>query len=231
MSKRSFRALRVFDVWPPDAIQRHLDSVTVDTSEPQPIAGDEATHQTSECYDIRVELEHIRPPIWRRFLLPGSDTLDDLHQAIQDSFGWGYDHLAHFATKGRGGEVIAEVIFGGGWGRGDAPDADMVTLADVVASGLKSWAYVYDFGDWWQHRVTVKKVLQVQGPVRRRLLAGKRACPLEDCGGVGGYERMCAFVETGEDPYRDDSEELADWVGDWRPEAFDLEAAQADFDG
>lgn len=56
---------------------------------------------------------------------------------------------------------------------------------------------------------------------RQRCLAGARACPPEDCGGVHGYARLCDALKN---PSATDEEtgELLDWLGDdFDPEAFD----------
>ena len=41
---------------------------------------------------------------------------------------------------------------------------------------------------------------------------------------------MVTFVETGKDPYKEDPEELAEWVDGWRPDDFDLNEFKQRFD-
>ena len=74
-----------------------------------------------------------------------------------------------------------------------------------------------------------RKVVTDKARFKRRLSAGRRACPPEDCRGVLGYERMVKFAMTGEDPWEDDPESLAEWLGDWNPDGFDLENEGAAF--
>ncbi|MEO7096606.1 MAG: hypothetical protein ABI175_25330, partial [Polyangiales bacterium] len=62
-----------------------------------------------------------------------------------------------------------------------------------------------------------------------RLLDGERTAPPEDSGGQGGYERLLSVVETGVDPWNDLAS-VKDWLGNWNPERFDLEALQRKFD-
>lgn len=53
-------------------------------------------------------------------------------------------------------------------------------------------------------------------------LAGKRACPPEDSGGIWGYDDLLAALADPNDPEHDD---MLDWLGGTLdPEAFDLEA-------
>ena len=56
-------------------------------------------------------------------------------------------------------------------------------------------------------------------------LAGERACPPEDVGGVWGYE---GFLEAIRDPNHPEHEDYLEWIGgEFDPEAFDLEAINA----
>lgn len=50
---------------------------------------------------------------------------------------------------------------------------------------------------------------------------GKRACPPEDCGGVGGYRHLLAVLADPKDPQNAELREWADAVFD--PNAFDAE--------
>jgi len=55
-----------------------------------------------------------------------------------------------------------------------------------------------------------------------RCVAGKRACPPEDCGGPWGYGD---FLDAIQNPEHERHEELLEWVGgEFDPEKFDMEA-------
>ena len=68
----------------------------------------------------------------------------------------------------------------------------------------------------------VEKVLPVAPEVDYPVcLAGKRACPPEDCGGIWGYAQL---LEALSDPQHLEHEEMCEWQGgSLDPEAFDLE--------
>ena len=73
---------------------------------------------------------------------------------------------------------------------GDPPlDERRARLDGVVASGAL-FAYTYDFGDYWRHRVEVEKIVPVYevGEVPACVDGGAR--PPEDCGGTRGYEEL-----------------------------------------
>ena len=93
---------------------------------------------------------------------------------------------------------------------------------DVAPRVNDSFVCEYDFGDGWEHLVLVEKILtREEGagdlPV---CLAGVRACPPEDCGGVPGYE---SFLQAIGDPTHEEHGAMLAWVGGkFDPEAFDL---------
>jgi hypothetical protein len=47
-------------------------------------------------YCLRIELEDIKPAIWRRLWIDGGVTLIKLHHAIQAAMGWTDAHLHSF---------------------------------------------------------------------------------------------------------------------------------------
>jgi hypothetical protein len=56
-------------------------------------------------------------------------------------------------------------------------------------------------------------------------IAGKRACPPDDCGGPWGYEE---FLEAIRNPEAPEHEEMLEWAGgEFDPVAFDIEKANA----
>jgi len=49
-----------------------------------------------KVYELRVELEDIKPPVWRRILVPAKITLAKLHDLLQLVMGWTDSHLHLF---------------------------------------------------------------------------------------------------------------------------------------
>lgn len=109
------------------------------------------------------------------------------------------------------------------WGQPD-PDAFLIGLNSFFAE-TERCSYLYDFGDGWEHDIKLRRTVGLGEVFHRRLIDGARAFPPEDCGGVGGYEECVVVARGGPDP-----EGLREWMGDWDPERFDLEAARKDFD-
>ena len=181
--------------------------------------------------EFEVSLSDIEPRIWRRFQIARTASFADLHVAIQVAFGWDHAHLWEFRTVARRGLALAAPAMDDDWGfREPPPDAKSTGLSRFFGPGKhRRCVYVYDFGDFWAHDVLFLRRFATKERFHRRLLAGERAGPLEDCGGVGGYYRLLEFAQTGVDPRGEDPAELNEWYGHWDPEAFDLENARARF--
>ena len=58
---------------------------------------------------FRVDLQHVQPAIWRRFLIRPEATFAGLHEAIQVACGWKSSHLFCFYPKAVGPNPIAGV--------------------------------------------------------------------------------------------------------------------------
>jgi len=52
--------------------------------------------RTGDLYQLKVTLHDTKPPIWRRVLIDGASTLDQVHEVIQAAFGWWNYHLHEF---------------------------------------------------------------------------------------------------------------------------------------
>jgi hypothetical protein len=119
----------------------------------------------------------------------------------------------------------------------DGPMAKSVTLGKVFTKTDKLVLYTYDFGDGWEHVVALDEIRTMDETFTRRLVAGERSFPPEDCGGIPGYE-MCLLAlgrieYEGPADYKPSDEELAErreWLGDWDPDGFDLAAVAREFD-
>lgn len=166
-------------------------------------------------YQLKVTLAGVRPPVWRRLLVSGETTLAELHWIIQAAMGWTDSHLHMFEAED--GQYSNP-----GWGLEDVKDEGKARLWKVAPQPKSRLYYEYDFGDSWEHQLLVEKVTVPEpGASYPRCVAGKRACPPEDCGGVWGYAN---FLEAVRDPEHPEHEETLEWAGgEFDPEAFDLE--------
>jgi len=172
---------------------------------------------------LRVELEGIEPVIYRVLLVRGTIGLDLLHAILQVAIGWTNSHLHKFSI---GDSEYSDPEFNLNEdtfeGQKLVEDETIVNLYEVAPYKGFQFGYEYDFGDSWEHRITVEDILPDDGTLVgfAECIDGKRACPPEDCGGVPGY---ADFVETITDPKSEEYESMLEWVGGaFDPEALDI---------
>ncbi len=102
----------------------------------------------------------------------------------------------------------------------DLISEDKAKIAKYFLTPKDKAIYEYDFGDGWQHEVMLEKILpSVVGTDYPQCIAGERACPPEDCGGVGGYEHLLGIISN---PNHEEYEERMKWLrDDFNSEEFD----------
>jgi hypothetical protein len=173
----------------------------------------------SSVHRVKVTLRGVRPPIWRRLDVPSAATLQQVHHIVQEAFGWQSYHMWVFETQaGDFGVPDPELGY---------RSAATKKLRDVAPQAGDRIRYTYDFGDGWEHDILVEAVHPAEsGITYPRCLAGRRACPPEDCGGVWGYEDLLRILA---DPADDEHEERLEWLGldsadQFDPATFDLAA-------
>ncbi len=172
--------------------------------------------QPQSIYQLKITLNGIKPPIWRRFLVPDNIKLRTFHVVLQIVMGWENYHLHQFISE-KAFFGVPDDDFGM-----EIKDEDDYQLFDLLKKEKDSILYEYDFGDSWEHKIVLEKSLPVAADFKMpRCIKGKRACPPEDCGGVWGYQDL---IEAIHDPSKPNHEELLEWAGEgFDPEAFSVE--------
>ncbi|MEU6231475.1 plasmid pRiA4b ORF-3 family protein [Kitasatospora sp. NPDC047058] len=168
-------------------------------------------------YQLRIQLADVdQPAVWRRVQVPVGIRLDNLHRVIQAAMGWQNCHLHAFSANG--------VDYGRRSSELDFIDETTATL-DTVAKEGAPLDYTYDFGDSWDHRITVEHQMAADADHHYpACVDGAGACPPEDCGGPGGYEELKRTLHDSAHP---EHEDLLRWLGietaaDFDPARFDL---------
>ena len=169
-----------------------------------------------KLYELHIELENIKPPIWRRVLVPGSIKLPKLHDLLQLVMGWTDSHLHSFEFDKKVFSVADADL-----DALDMLDEKKYTLESALGDALREFVYEYDFGDGWRHRVKVKHIAQPNTEWFYPLcIAGARAAPPDDVGGVMGY---LDFLNAIKDPKHEEHDRMLEWVGGaFDPTGFDL---------
>jgi len=104
-------------------------------------------------YRLKVTLRGTKPPIWRRFLVPGDITLKRFHDALQAVMGWTDSHLHQFKARG--------ILYGTSdreFGLQRVSEG-RTTLDQVLRRPKDRMRYEYDFGDSWEHDIVLEEIL------------------------------------------------------------------------
>lgn len=181
----------------------------------------------NQVYQFKITLQGIKPPIWRRIQVPETYTFWDLHVAIQDAMGWSDSHLHEFRILNPSTGLEVNIGF---------PDEELdkkilidwnQKIADYFTMENPLASYIYDFGDNWEHKIKLEKILPREQNVNYPVcIKGKRACPPEDCGGINGYYNLLEVIS---DPENEEYEEMMEWVGGkFDPGHFDVKEVNFD---
>ncbi|WP_410812336.1 plasmid pRiA4b ORF-3 family protein [Micromonospora sp. 067-2] len=177
-----------------------------------------------QIFQLKMSLTGVRPPVWRRVLVPAGYTLDRLHRVVQHAMGWRDCHLHSFEIDGM---PYGEPEPDGELALHDELD---VRLDAVLGKGSR-FSYIYDFGDWWEHDLVVEDAVTADVDERYPVcLDGERACPPEGIGGPSGYQALLvALAEQGAPADRVDPRhvQLRDWVGSTF-DPFEFDAGRTD---
>jgi hypothetical protein len=172
----------------------------------------------TSTYQLKVTLIDSKPPIWRTILVPSNIALSVFHTALQISMGWTNSHLHQFIADGVF-YGIKDDDFGMDM---EIEDENKFKLHHLLKSEKEEIKYEYDFGDGWEHKILLEKIIPFDKNAQVALcIKGKRACPPEDCGGVWGYEEL---IETINDDKHPEYESMMEWLGgEFDPEEFDMD--------
>lgn len=124
---------------------------------------------TTHCFLFKVALK-ANKRIWRRIVIRGNQTLDDLHECIYDAFDRYDEHLYSFyfprpGTRGRNRmrdavEIThpfnakeSSSLFGK-----RLPDASKIKIDALKLQKGQVFEYLFDFGDGWHHEITVEQI-------------------------------------------------------------------------
>lgn len=180
---------------------------------------------------IRISLQNVRPIVWRKLEVPSNITLAYLAEGLIYAMGWEGYHLHQFRKNGMlYKEITEDDTF---WLGGDRlKDEAEFTLGQVLTKKGDKMVLEYDFGDGWEHQVSLSDIVPYQegeAPALH-LLSGKNACPPEDCGGLWGYEALCKYYYTRKKDKYFPKEHYALVDKHFNPEYFPLKDYQADIE-
>ncbi len=194
-------------------LDRYAASASQEQSRTTPARGKDQSgkKRAPSLYQLKVTLQGIKPPIWRRIEVPSDINLTRLHHVLQSAMGWTDSHLHMFDCEGvRFGVPDPDFDFD------EVIDERTVRLSALLEAPKQRVDYIYDFGDDWTHRIVLEKISPLPKPegqrkkFRPRCTGGRRACPPEDCGGRYGYPDLLDALSNSRHP---EHSQMTEWVG------------------
>ncbi len=192
-------------------------------------------------YQVRAELKETSPPAWRGLQVASDLNLAEVHDILQVAFGWTDSHLHGFAAgpefySGQAERYLCP--FDQEEGEDEGVPEDQVRLDEVLAEDGDTLSYAYDYGDGWEHLLTLEAALPRQDDAPRAVCTGgRRDGPAEDCGGVGGYELIAAATDPASPDHATARLEFAEFYGeevdpgDFEVTTFDVDEINAGLAG
>jgi len=169
----------------------------------------------AEC-EIRLKLEHQKDSI-RLIHTPLNLPFGALHEIIQTVFLWENSHFYQFVlddgSRLTSSRQIAEMEYYAISEDRQLFSGDTTFLSDVLSTeDNRKLTYVYDFGDNWEHSITIRKVWVSSEAVPPKLLMMMGNPVPENSGGPDGYKYMMDVIN---DPEHENHEQLKEWLSDY----------------
>lgn len=156
--------------------------------------------------------------IWRRIWVLGNTKLPQLHLILQIAMGWENYHLHQFH--------VGPLFYGmsdpdGFYDPENLKNEKSMILDTIVPDQGDTFVYEYDFGDGWEHKVKVEKIVMIDEQNFWPLcVSGERSALPKN---VGVIDRDTDFLEAMHNPTHADYKQVWEWnSGPFAPNGFDL---------
>ncbi|WP_411842862.1 plasmid pRiA4b ORF-3 family protein [Salinicoccus sp. HZC-1] len=195
-----------------DVVQRLSRLIKIRDAENEYLKKEEgpAAEEHYNALKLRITLRDTHTPIWREVAVPARLNFYELHLVIQKAMGWQNSHLASFNDEGHRIFVHTFDMEEAYAGEGQVKDL-LASETPIDPILLKAGAvnYIYDYGDNWDHRIEVLEKLHEENPQLPAVLKHKGPGPIEDSGGVGGFEMVLDIIKNDSHP---EHEEMFLWA-------------------
>ena len=145
------RPAQVYDPENPPDVPREYDP---NYGRRRPRPSNKAKTDDFTSYTFRVN-HRASPTTWRDIELAEDQTLEDLHLAIQQAFGWYDDHLYSFFMNGNAWDKGSEI--GSPWSE-SILHTHQVQIDQLDLQEGQTFLYLFDYGDSHEFDVTVKQL-------------------------------------------------------------------------
>lgn len=158
--------------------------------------------------ELKITLLDTKPTVHRTIQIEPNRTFFDLHVAIQIAFNWTNSHLHSFEVDSE--EIGMKDIENEFGDEDEILDEQIITLGEKIQTLKQKFFYIYDFGDNWEHKIELVKLVESKNSFYPRCVRGANNTPPDDCGGVGGFQ---IFKEAMGDKKHPEHKEFKKWYG------------------
>lgn len=158
-----------------------------------------------DLYQLKIQINLEGHDIWRRVFVPSTYSFRHLHHIIQTVFDWQNYHLHEFVVKRAESKPIKIVMDDDpetmeyvNFDDFDIRQERFVALEDIFPKFGEA-IYEYDFGDSWEHTITLERVVKSKA-FQATYLEGNGERPPEDVGGAWGFEEYMRIVANEKHP-------------------------------
>jgi hypothetical protein len=149
----------------------------------------------NKLYQIKIQLEEIDPPVWRRVIIPCDMLLSDFHKVIQTIMGWTNSHLHLFEINDTYYQPRIQDDWT--WDEKNNVDYKETRVSDLLFNENDQIIYEYDPGDYWIHNILLEKITEnPKGTHNPKCIDGQRSCPPENSGGTQGYRSLLQVISN-----------------------------------
>lgn len=134
-------------------------------------------------YQLKITIKGSKPPMWRRILIPETATFRNLHQVIQEAFGWSGYHLHEFEFS-RKKLLIRDMS---AQSPADQEGCSLLDEQEPINRLLEEnprFLYTYDFKDRWEHQILFEKEAECSVP---QVIKAKGGNLPENSGGIKAF--------------------------------------------
>ncbi|SKC40416.1 plasmid pRiA4b ORF-3 family protein [Maledivibacter halophilus] len=160
--------------------------------------------------ELKILLNLLNHKVWRSIIVPDYITFKQFHHILQIVFDWKDYHLHDFYVFDGDKPVVNLVCSNDAF---EYPnEVPMLQESNIKLSEyLPKYSrikYNYDFGDNWEHYITVEKTIENYMKNYPICIDGKGNAPPEDVGGELGYDE---FLEAISDPKHPEHHDMVNW--------------------
>ena len=173
-----------------------------------------------KAYQLKIMIKDSHPPIWRRIVVPAGLTFSQLTIVINEVMDWCGAHMSEYIFDKLDVELMDdfEPEDVSDWNAYEVLDAKDYKI-DEFFDKTDKCVYVYDFGDYWEHIVTIEKKLDDYEYNYPMVIKYKGETPYEDCGGIDGWYYLLNILDNPKSP---EYEEMKEWADEEYREPFDM---------